>query len=110
MQSLTAHGCRFKKHRQNTSALVCWQCSVYNKKDSHFKLERFSADGMVDVGENVIREVFTVVEVGKILDKLTQCHLLPGILTSHQSYHTVNVGCVAFLFLVRYKTEAENKK
>jgi len=38
---------------------------------------------MVEVREYIIRKVFAVVEIGKILDKLIQRHLLSYVLQTH---------------------------
>ena len=51
---------------------------------SHFKLERFSPDGIVKACENVVREVFTIIQICKILNELVQRHLLSRILQTQQ--------------------------
>ena len=51
---------------------------------SHFKLQRFSADGIVKARENVVWEVFTIIQICKILNELVQRHLLSRILQTQQ--------------------------
>ena len=49
-------------------------------QNSHFKLEWFSPYGVVKTRQHVMWEILAVVQLGKILDKITQTHLLSYIL------------------------------
>jgi len=48
------------------------------------KLELFSADGIVKTREYVVREVFAVIEICKILDEVIQRHFLSHVLQTHR--------------------------